>query len=292
MTDVGRAILRTVAYFDLFSVPLSTLEVQRFLQEKTDLDTVVRELSNASLHDRLATRDGFWFLRGREEIVAERLRRARIAERKFARARAVSRLIAGIKGVQLIAVANTLAYSASRDESDIDLFIVTKPGALWRVRAVAVGALDIFGLRPSDGKERDALCLSFFVSEDALDLHPIAFSEDPYLAYWVASLVPIYDAGGVYGAFMKANEWIREMLPNAWSREVTLRTVRPLVPIPTLPGTFARKYQWRRFPPLIRDMMNRDSRVVVNDHMLKFHTNDRREEFRDRWQEKCRQLGV
>ena len=305
MTELARSIVSTIAYFDLFSFPLTTLELWRWLHSdrsqsgctlhaaRCTLSEIDRSLrDDLDIRSSLLTQGGFWFLRGRGEIVAERLRRQRIAERKYARARRVSRLLSGIAGVRMIAVANTLALSASRDEGDIDLFVVTKPGALWSVRGTAAGLLDLLGLRPSNDYSRDAICLSFLVSDDALNLSALALPNDPYLAQWVASLVPIYDNGGIYDAFWKANEWILDLLPNAWNRQTIERTIHPLFPIPTPPDTFARKCQWKRFPPLIREMMNLDSRVVVNDYMLKFHTNDRREEFRDRWIEKCREMNL
>jgi hypothetical protein len=50
--------------------------------------------------------------------------------------------------------------------------------------------------------------------------------------------------------------------------------------------TPAKRLQSKMFPERIRGMMNRDTRVVVNDDVLKFHVDDRREEitrlFRER----------
>ena len=35
-----------------------------------------------------------------------------------------------------------------------------------------------------------------------------------------------------------------------------------------------------------------DSRVIINDSMLKFHENDRRVFFRQRWKDRCFELNV
>lgn len=46
---------------------------------------------------------------------------------------------------------------------------------------------------------------------------------------------------------------------------------------------WSRRFQEHRFSPEIRAFSNQDSRVVITDRMLKFHTNDRRAHYRDRW---------
>lgn len=39
-----------------------------------------------------------------------------------------------IPGVQLVAIGNSLSMNATTEDSDIDLFIITKRGILWTVR--------------------------------------------------------------------------------------------------------------------------------------------------------------
>ena len=43
--------------------------------------------------------------------------------------------------------------------------------------------------------------------------------------------------------------------------------------------------QKRNFSPEIADLVNKDTRVIVSDDMLKFHENDRRAKFRDKFNE-------
>lgn len=267
------AARRAVAWFDGFGFPVTAEEVVRYADEVVDRPVVT---------------DGFLFMPGRTGFVDERMRRQRYAERKFRRALRVGSFLAALPGVRMIGVANTLAFDAARDESDIDLFVVVKNGWLWTFRLLAVGLLKTFGLRPYEGGGRDAICLSFIIDETALDLSPLAIGNDRYLAVWIASLVPIFDRQGTYKKFWDANTWIRAMLPNAYLRETSVRRrVRQFVRMPafgrSLIEEVARRIQSRRFPSEIKSMMNRDTRVVVTDHILKFHTNDRRAEYRDLW---------
>ena len=45
--------------------------------------------------------------------------------------------IAWIPGIEMIAVVNSLSMYATHQDSDIDLYILTRPGYLWLVRVFA-----------------------------------------------------------------------------------------------------------------------------------------------------------
>jgi hypothetical protein len=49
----------------------------------------------------------------------------------------------------------------------------------------------------------------------------------------------------------------------------------------------AKKIQWWKISPHVKEMAALgDNRVVINDAMLKFHENDRREEFKKKFNDK------
>jgi len=147
---------------------------------------------------------------------------------------------------------------------------------------------------------------------------------DPYLLFWLTQLTVLYDVNDTYAAFWRANEaWVRRWLPDARPRGVHPRIFvgsppphvpppggsggkQKISPPPTGRGApvrlwrergwvvgdtlerWCRAFQERRFSPGIRALANIDSRVVVTDRILKFHTNDRRAEYRERWVEQLR----
>ena len=55
-------------------------------------------------------------------------------EMLFARAQQYIREVANIPGIEMIAVCNSLSMYATHPDSDIDLFIVSRPDMLWLVR--------------------------------------------------------------------------------------------------------------------------------------------------------------
>lgn len=59
----------------------------------------------------------------------------------FERAKKYTRYLSYIPGIQMIAVVNSLSMNATNEESDIDLFIITRPGSIWFVRFFATSML-------------------------------------------------------------------------------------------------------------------------------------------------------
>lgn len=136
----------------------------------------------------------------------------------------------------------------------------------------------------------DPFCFSFFTTTDNLNFKKLLLAdEDPYFIYWLASLVPIFDRGEVQKKIWQENNWLKEILPNVFSHSSHEEIFpRPLI---TLPIGFLKKFEtavrfWQKkfLPHEIGNVANQDSRVVISDQMLKFHTNDRRIYFRNTWQ--------
>ncbi|MFA6161483.1 MAG: hypothetical protein WC766_04925 [Patescibacteria group bacterium] len=155
---------------------------------------------------------------------------------------------------------------------------------------------------------KDPVCLSFFVADNSLDLSTLMLpNDDPYFRYWFLSMLPLYDDGVLHDLW-KANAKIRARHPLAkeWiaagghgtklrimNYELRIRDEEPR--IKNGKGffeSFFEKIQRKSFPENIKAMANRDSRVVVSDNVLKFHVDDKREKFRQRYYDFCRQYEV
>lgn len=251
---------------------------------------------------------GFVVRPDRERLVWVRRRSEAVSWRKLRKARRWARVIAWIPWVRMIAIGNDLGYRNCRPESDIDLVIVTVPRRIWLTRFFVSGSLKLLRQRPGE-RSADALCPSFFLTTDALNLEPLqiacgmsdrnhsafriphsTFPPDPYLLFWVTQLTVLFDRGGTYDAFWRANaRWVRAQLPHAQPRGAHPRLMRSARARTrsTVWGDAlerrARRFQEQRLPTAIRALANRGTRVVVTDRMIKLHANDRRQEYRARW---------
>ncbi|NQV11784.1 hypothetical protein HQ524_00320 [Candidatus Uhrbacteria bacterium] len=291
-------LLRTVAYFTSTGQSLSAFDVWQYLYQPVKSWTVGEVALALEDARALSERDGRFVLKGHEEIFDNEHHMYLDSDRKFRKARRIASMVSLIPGVRAVSVCNSLAWESTKEKSDTDFLVVCKPGHLWLARFLAVGPLILLKRRPGE-RSRDPVDFTFFVSDRAMDLSKLAIEgDDPYLAYWVASLVPLID-DGVMEKFCNENEWAYRILPNATQRQVA-RFRRPRAW--SMPFTIsseilkssegiAKRLSEKRFPTQIREQMNKSSHVIVNDDMLKFHVHDDRVQIRDNWKKLYEQLS-
>ncbi|HAM88828.1 MAG: hypothetical protein US83_C0006G0064 [Candidatus Falkowbacteria bacterium GW2011_GWC2_38_22] len=294
-------ILKTIVFYDIFDCPLTPFEIWSYCGIECSLADIVEALDDIR---HLGQKSGFYFLQGREETVAVRLQNYNHANRKFKRALRVARLFKLIPWIRMIAVGNQMGANNLRDESDIDFFIITEPKRIWITRWFCAGIAKVLKLRPQPGKKRDTICLSFYITSENLDTRRLMLENkvchDIYYVNWLANLVPIYDREGTYNAFMEANAWLAEYLPN-WQRYHSghMRDVGPGFSnfyrdvVDMLIGgadSIVKRIQLHIMPEALHRAMNIDTRTIVNDKILKLYINDRREEYRGRYLERLRML--
>ena len=191
-SNLERAILEVIVYFDLFSYPLTTFEVLKNLNTDARSDEAWKALyGSVWLKARVEQKNGMWFLKGRDACVSERQTRYRVSKHKIDIARKFVRLARRIPWIQEIYACNSLGFLHARSESDIDLFIVAKRGRIWCARFFAVLLAKLFG-RPSASHTKDVLCLSFFAVEGAHMKKLTLAGDDIYFRNWLATLLPLY----------------------------------------------------------------------------------------------------
>ncbi len=258
-SDLDRAILEIIVYFDLFSYPLTTLEISENLSSGAKIEEVRRALYGSTwLNSRLDTQNGMWFLKGREVCVIERQKRYRASKHKIDIVRRFVGFARFIPWIQRIFACNSLGFLNARQESDIDLFIVTRRGRIWSTRFFTVMLAKLFG-RPTPAHTKDALCLSFFAVEGANMKKAALGQDDVYFRNWLMHLLPLYERKEVKHAGMGVGNFFERIL---------------------------RAVQLKIMPAHLRSMANKGTGVVITDEFLKFHDHDRREQFRTKYEEK------
>jgi len=305
-TKIKEAIIKTVAFFDLFDYPLTVDEIWKYLwlPDSSPMDPIKLKtiLALPEIQTAISSRNNFYFLAGRESIVEVRRVSLVYTRRKIRRARFAARILKYFVGVKMMAAVNSVVLGSVKKESDIDLFIVVARERMWLSRLMVTALIHVFGLRRHGKKITNRLCLSFYVTEDHLDIGDVMLERDPYFCYWLATLAPIYD-DGCYENFIRMNSWLKKFLPNFFV-EAPARFPKAGDSIFSrltkyLDGLWyfsfigawcevrAKRMQLKKMAGNLNSLASfPDSRVVVSDTMLKFHEFDRREEFRNQWEEK------
>jgi len=195
------AILRTLAYADLFDWPLTPGELQRYLPIPATPAEITARLSSAGADWSIV--DGLVTLRGRESLVAIRRRRAAASARIWPTAIRAARALGALPFVRLVAVTGSFAVDAADTDADVDLFVVTADGRLWLSRAATIG---IGRVAAHAGI---TLCPNYLLAESALELT----ERDRFTAHELGQMVPIV-GDSTYRDLLARNDWYRTFLPN------------------------------------------------------------------------------
>ena len=291
-TSLEQSILKTLCWFSVTDYPVTGFEIWKWLLEPDrvyDLSEVYRVLELSEwLRFRMMSIDGHYSLR--QEVpssLSVRQEHYLDATRKYKKLRRAARFFSLFESVRAVAAVNSIAWWNTNASSDIDLFIITKPGSIWSARFWIVAPFILFGIRPhtESANVQDPFCFSFFASRSALKMEPLRLKEgDHYFAFWAKSIVPLFDRDGSIESFHRANVWAHTQLPNVSIRHSSVPSFAP-VRHSGLFESFYRSVQQKRFPNSIRSIANKDSRVVITDDILKFHDLDRRAEFQKKYEE-------
>jgi hypothetical protein len=217
--------------------------------------------------------------------------------RKLRKARKIARWLARLAGVRAVFLCNRTAFGLPHDEGDLDFFVIVRHGSIWQTRGLAGLPFVLLRDRPKAGtKERDVVCLSFFLSDQALDLAPCLLQpDDVYFRHWFLGLLPLVD-DGVMQELWDANHKIhaQHLSAKVWIASPDLRVPKPRVrfPVNVWLERLARALQMKYFPRLLRERANQDTRVMISDQYLKFHIDDGREAVQERYQELCQRYGI
>lgn len=232
MTNLEKAILATLSYYDIFDYPLTGFEIWKYCMRANghemqnfgagDLFTALD--GSGALRERISQKYGFYFLRGRDEIVEKRLWRRKLADRKWKKAIKIFRILSAVPFVRAIFVSGSLAMENSKNDSDIDVIIVAKYGRIWTVRTFMTMLTFILGVRRHGDKTKDRICLNHYITDKSLR---ISF-ESLYNAQSYAHLVNVYgEDGRIFKEFQEENRWIGKYILNyGFSELESVRTVR------------------------------------------------------------------
>jgi|AntRauTorckE6833_2_1112554.scaffolds.fasta_scaffold00174_19 hypothetical protein len=300
-TNLNKAIVSTIAFFDVFSYPLSAFEVFKYLQIDTSYFKIIQALEDLEERNIISSKNSFYCLKGKETNFEIRQKRYNYTKEKINIAKKWSKVFKLFTGLKLIALSNSIGSYNLREGGDIDLFIVTKRNRIWTTRFTLALIGKIFNLRPSPENEKNKLCLSFFVSEANLNLENYTKENDFYFFYWLVNLSSVYDEDNYLDKLLEENTWLKKYLPNYFKIFKSPKEGNDVKDIGEkaesstdrsdsngIIENYLKKIQWRLFPQEIKEKANKGKEVLINDEVLKLHVLDRREFFYQKYLERMK----
>ncbi|MBT4941726.1 MAG: hypothetical protein HON29_01675 [Candidatus Magasanikbacteria bacterium] len=304
MNKNTHTIIKTLAFFDIFSHPLTAEELYKCMWKGgpnikyqdwcKDLDTLVAHSK------KVKKKDGCYMLAQNTKGVDKRHDRVWWVKRKMAVAKKAAKVLRFVPFLRAVFVCNMLDKTAN-DDSDIDVCVVVKNNRLWIVRLFATALLHVLRFRAHGKHTKDRICLSFYCTEDGANFSSMRISSpDIYLAYWIIFLIPIYDPDNHYAKILQKNQWVQEYIGVGKQERAALL---PLAKDNHLSncitvffetawrGTYgeqiemlAKKIQEKKVAQIsypLEEGAKRD--VQISDDLLKLHQNDRRQLFQEQW---------
>lgn len=215
-------IIFTIVYYNVLDFPLTTFEVWQNLisvsgkKNMTSLNEVRKVLTEVKNEDKVDFHDGFWMLKGRKELIKNRIKKQKNSIRKIKKLRFYSRLLTLLPYVRGIFLTGTLAMGKTSPQSDWDVLIILKEDRIWIGRFWVTIFLQLIGKRRYGNKIEDRFCLNHFLTENGLILE----EQNEFSANEAMFSFPIFGEK-LHQKFLQINrQWINIYKPDYQTGEI------------------------------------------------------------------------
>ena len=212
ITPLKRDIIRTLAYYDIFSYPLTASEVYHNLRDNhTSLDEVKIELEKLSENRILHQKGEFYLLNNNDNYIKRREKGNVLAKKRLKTAQRVSGFISRFPFIRGILLSGSISKGFMEEDSDIDYFVITHPNRVWFTRLMLMLFKKIFLLN-----SKKIFCINYFVDSENLEIQ----EKNIFTATELVTLLPTFSTE-MYEELYAKNIWMRQFYPNFPKRETT-----------------------------------------------------------------------
>jgi len=149
-------------------------------------------------------------LRGRKELVEQRLQKDKNSILKFKVAEKVVWWLRFVPFVRMVAITGTLAMKNSERNSDIDFLAVLEKGRIFTGRLFVTLMVHLLGKRRYGKKIKNRICLNYFITTGSIEIQ----RQDLFGANEYSFIYPIF-GHNVFQNFCETNiTWIKKLKPN------------------------------------------------------------------------------
>ena len=313
-TQLEKQIIATVVYYDILNYPLTSFEIFLYLIKDTEskenkyLLSDIVELVDGSefFKNNLDQELGFYFLKGRNKIVQERLDRKKIWDEKWKKSKKIFWIMQIIPFTKLVMGSGSFSLGNTRKDSDVDLMIVAKWGRIWTVRTFFTLLTSILRVRRYKDRTEDMICLNHYITDKSLRI-PFESLYTAQLYYHILSIYDSEEDRKMFRKFQEENQWMKKYLENyEFSQLEGLRSMKRNRILSFISKSFEfilsgkigdyfekimSKIQSNRIK---KDPLNlkKGGRITISDDQLEFHPDSHESHIIPKFNQKMQELGI
>ena len=185
VSSLGKSIIKTLAYYDIFNYPLTAEEIYYNLgTNHVSLHRMLQmRLKNYARDGLIYKKNNFYLLTNNDNYISRRIDGNRLAEKKMNSAYRMTNFISKFPYVRAILLSGSISKGYMEKDSDVDYFIITHPNRLWATRLLLMLFKKIFLLN-----SRKIFCINYFVDTESLEIE----EKNIFTATELATLIPTY----------------------------------------------------------------------------------------------------
>ena len=212
LNPLKRSIIRTLAYYDIFSYPLTADEIYLNLGvNHTSPVEIKSELEKLSSDNIVFCKGEFYQLKDDDRYIYRRSAGNKLAEKRLKTARRVSSFISRFPFIRGILLSGSISKGFMEEDSDIDYFVITHPNRVWFSRLMLMLFKKIFLLN-----SKRIFCINYFVDSENLEIQ----EKNIFTATELVTLLPTFGRD-IYEELYKKNSWVKQFFPNYPKRDTS-----------------------------------------------------------------------
>lgn len=218
--SLKRSILNTVCYYDVLNYPLTLFEIWKHLLATEDLGRegtlkitlkdIANNLEEKELTQFIDNENGMYFLKGRNALVRDRIKRSKISALKIKKMKSAVGWLKVSPFVRMVLVTGKLAMKNAHPKSDWDVLVVLRENRIWIGRTFVTLWAHFLGKRRHHDKIKNRICFNYFITTNSLEIR----NKDLYSANEYFFCFPLYDGKNYFQRFQLKNHWIKNYKPN------------------------------------------------------------------------------
>lgn len=210
LSPLSKNIIKSLAYYDIFSYPLKAEEIYHNLSvnhcSPQDIVSELKELCAKKLVYRI---NDFYLLQNNPEFVSRRLKGNNLCNKRIKAAFRMSGIISKFPYVRAVFLTGSISKGYMDKDSDVDYLIITKPGRLWVCKLFLTLFKKIFLLN-----SRKVFCINYYIDYNHLEIE----EKNVFTATEIVTLIPSFGKK-YYDEFYSKNNWVKEYFPNFPKRD-------------------------------------------------------------------------